>query len=131
MFLWIWHAHCLFVIIYLSLISGIKRKERDWEENDYYDSDEDTFLDRTGSSVLHFMHLVVCGLLFTMMHLVVCALPFTLLYVVCHSPCCMCSVIYLVVCGLSFTLLYVLCHLPCCMWSAQCIVSGQCISFSV
>jgi hypothetical protein len=25
-----------------------KRKEKDWESNDYYDSDEDTFLDRTG-----------------------------------------------------------------------------------
>ena len=27
-----------------------KRKKRNWEENDYYDSDEDTFLDRTGTS---------------------------------------------------------------------------------
>ena len=27
-----------------------KRKKRNWEENDYYDSDEDTFLDRTGAS---------------------------------------------------------------------------------
>ncbi|KAK5650215.1 hypothetical protein RI129_001244 [Pyrocoelia pectoralis] len=26
-----------------------KRKARNWEENDYYDSDDDTFLDRTGS----------------------------------------------------------------------------------
>lgn len=26
-----------------------KRKERNWEENDYYDSDDDTYLDRTGS----------------------------------------------------------------------------------
>ncbi|KAL1489383.1 hypothetical protein ABEB36_014290 [Hypothenemus hampei] len=26
-----------------------KRKKKDWEENDYYDSDEDTFLDRTGT----------------------------------------------------------------------------------
>lgn len=26
-----------------------KRRARDWEENDYYDSDEDTFLDRTGT----------------------------------------------------------------------------------
>lgn len=26
-----------------------KRKSRDWEANDYYDSDEDTFLDRTGT----------------------------------------------------------------------------------
>ncbi|EDO32995.1 predicted protein [Nematostella vectensis] len=27
-----------------------KQKQKNWEENDYYDSDEDTFLDRTGSS---------------------------------------------------------------------------------
>lgn len=26
-----------------------KRKSKNWEENDYYDSDEDTFLDRTGT----------------------------------------------------------------------------------
>lgn len=26
-----------------------KRKAKNWEENDYYDSDEDTFLDRTGT----------------------------------------------------------------------------------
>ncbi|XP_075554872.1 kanadaptin [Dermacentor variabilis] len=26
-----------------------KRKEKNWEENDFYDSDEDTFLDRTGT----------------------------------------------------------------------------------
>ena len=25
-----------------------KRAEKDWEANDYYDSDEDNFLDRTG-----------------------------------------------------------------------------------
>lgn len=25
-----------------------KRKSRDWESNDYYDSDEDDYLDRTG-----------------------------------------------------------------------------------
>ena len=28
-----------------------KQKLKNWEENDYYDSDEDTFLDRTGSSM--------------------------------------------------------------------------------
>lgn len=27
-----------------------KKKEKNWAENDYYDSDEDTFLDRTGIS---------------------------------------------------------------------------------
>lgn len=26
-----------------------KRKERDWSADDFYDSDDDTFLDRTGS----------------------------------------------------------------------------------
>lgn len=26
-----------------------KRKPKNWEENDYYDSDDDTFLDRTGT----------------------------------------------------------------------------------
>jgi protein phosphatase 1D len=26
-----------------------KRKAKDWEADDYYDSDEDTFLDRTGT----------------------------------------------------------------------------------
>lgn len=30
---------------------GYKRKKRDWEENDYYDSDEDNFLDRTGDGM--------------------------------------------------------------------------------
>jgi len=27
-----------------------KKKEKNWMENDFYDSDEDTFLDRTGIS---------------------------------------------------------------------------------
>ena len=26
-----------------------KHKDKNWEENDYYDSDEDNFLDRTGA----------------------------------------------------------------------------------
>lgn len=30
-------------------VESRKRRARDWEENDYYDSDEDTFLDRTGT----------------------------------------------------------------------------------
>ena len=30
-------------------VSTQKRKKHDWAENDYYDSDEDTFLDRTGT----------------------------------------------------------------------------------
>ncbi|XP_029837936.2 kanadaptin [Ixodes scapularis] len=32
-----------------SCHEGRKRKEKNWEENDFYDSDEDTFLDRTGT----------------------------------------------------------------------------------
>ena len=36
-----------------------KRKKRNWKENDYYDSDEDTFLDRTGASMqLHFNYCI-------------------------------------------------------------------------
>ena len=31
-----------------------KHKEKNWEENDFYDSDEDSFLDRTGSGRLVF-----------------------------------------------------------------------------
>merc|ERR1712173_318006 len=30
-------------------VSRVKRSKKKWEENDYYDSDEDEFLDRTGS----------------------------------------------------------------------------------
>lgn len=29
-------------------IESKKRKQKNWEEDDFYDSDEDTFLDRTG-----------------------------------------------------------------------------------
>jgi hypothetical protein len=29
---------------------GYKRQVKNWEENEFYDSDEDTFLDRTGDS---------------------------------------------------------------------------------
>lgn len=32
-----------------SIIEAKKRKTRNWEAEDYYDSDEDNFLDRTGS----------------------------------------------------------------------------------
>lgn len=32
-----------------SIIEARKRKTRNWEAEDYYDSDEDNFLDRTGS----------------------------------------------------------------------------------
>lgn len=33
----------------MILESKSKRKDRDWADQDYYSSDEDTFLDRTGS----------------------------------------------------------------------------------
>ena len=33
----------------LLILESKKHKEKNWEENDFYDSDEDTFLDRTGS----------------------------------------------------------------------------------
>ena len=32
------------------LLPAHKRQQKNWEEADYYDSDEDSFLDRTGSS---------------------------------------------------------------------------------
>lgn len=36
-------------IFSMKFSEGRKRKQRNWEEEDYYDSDEDNFLDRTGS----------------------------------------------------------------------------------
>ncbi len=33
---------------FLVVAASRKRKAKDWEENDFYDSDDDTFLDRTG-----------------------------------------------------------------------------------
>lgn len=40
----------LFVLYYCSMffLESRKRKEKNWEEEDFYDSDEDNFLDRTG-----------------------------------------------------------------------------------
>lgn len=35
--------------MFFCFVESRKRRARDWEENDYYDSDEDTFLDRTGT----------------------------------------------------------------------------------
>lgn len=32
-----------------NIVEGRKRRVRNWEEDDYYSSDEDNFLDRTGS----------------------------------------------------------------------------------
>ena len=36
------------VAIFLFTVESRKRKKKDWADNDFYDSDEDTFLDRTG-----------------------------------------------------------------------------------
>ena len=41
---------CLCVHCLHTPYSERKRRKRNWEEHDYYDSDEDTFLDRTGTS---------------------------------------------------------------------------------
>lgn len=42
----------LFTEIVFFSLEGKKHKEKNWEENDFYDSDEDSFLDRTGSGRL-------------------------------------------------------------------------------
>ena len=42
-------SRILFDILDLIVIER-KVKKKNWAENDYYDSDEDTFLDRTGLS---------------------------------------------------------------------------------
>ena len=36
------------VFVFVFIHAGHQRKVKNWEENDYYDSDEDSFLDRTG-----------------------------------------------------------------------------------
>lgn len=33
----------------MSIAVSRKRKKKNWEDEDYYDSDDDTFLDRTGT----------------------------------------------------------------------------------
>lgn len=33
---------------FFFFVESRKRKEKNWEEEDFYDSDEDNFLDRTG-----------------------------------------------------------------------------------
>jgi len=41
------------LLIAFYCVSAVrKRKIKNWEENDYYDSDDDTFLDRTGTGTL-------------------------------------------------------------------------------
>ena len=35
--------------MFVYWVTGHKRKQKNWEKEDYYDSDEDTFLDRTGT----------------------------------------------------------------------------------
>lgn len=39
----------LFSSFWINFLESRKRKVKNWEEDDFYDSDEDTFLDRTGS----------------------------------------------------------------------------------
>lgn len=38
----------MFGSILVNFTEARRRQTRNWEENDYYDSDEDSFLDRTG-----------------------------------------------------------------------------------
>lgn len=38
-----------FFLSYVSFLVSRKRKKKNWEDEDYYDSDDDTFLDRTGT----------------------------------------------------------------------------------
>jgi len=37
----------IFLMTFL-IVESRKRKEKNWEEEDFYDSDDDNFLDRTG-----------------------------------------------------------------------------------
>ena len=39
------------IVVWLIGFPVNKTRDRNWGKNDYYDSDEDTFLDRTGESV--------------------------------------------------------------------------------
>lgn len=36
------------VLSYFTLVESRKKRERNWEDDDFYESDEDNFLDRTG-----------------------------------------------------------------------------------
>lgn len=40
--------HFCLLLAFLRVVSR-KRKKKNWEDEDYYDSDDDTFLDRTGT----------------------------------------------------------------------------------
>lgn len=41
-------SHIVNVYYYVIILESLERRQKDWAENDYYDSDEDDFLDRTG-----------------------------------------------------------------------------------
>lgn len=53
-----------------SCFSARKPKEKDWAENDYYDSDEDTFLDRTGISECY-VCMYACMCTYDYMHCII------------------------------------------------------------
>ena len=36
----------------IDLTESRKKRERNWEQDDFYESDEDNFLDRTGTGTL-------------------------------------------------------------------------------
>lgn len=44
-----WWLHPRIVFSHVSFLVSRKRKKKNWEDEDYYDSDDDTFLDRTGT----------------------------------------------------------------------------------
>ena len=51
---------CIYMYMWY-VFTGRQRLSKNWEENDFYDSDEDSFLDRTGECqfVQHYIITVV------------------------------------------------------------------------
>ena len=48
--------------MYIYTYIGRKKVVKNWEEDDFYSSDEDTFLDRTGISMYVCMHVcIICN----------------------------------------------------------------------
>ena len=47
---------CVCVCSLVVCDTAHKRQRKNWEDDDYYDSDDDTFLDRTGAGV--YVHYV-------------------------------------------------------------------------
>ena len=50
---------CVCVMSVFLWYAGRKKKLKNWEEDDFYSSDEDTFLDRTGIS-MYIMYMHIC-----------------------------------------------------------------------